>query len=67
MGAVRLLIGFGLAALAAELLLHILPVSTGYGLTGVSAAQPILRPIRVQCSSSATPMSPRMRSCLRGT
>jgi hypothetical protein len=43
MGAVRLLIGFGLAALAAELLLHILPVSTGYGLTGVSAAQPILR------------------------
>jgi hypothetical protein len=43
MGAVRLLIGFGLAALAAELLLHALPVSTGYGLIGVSAEQPILR------------------------
>jgi hypothetical protein len=39
----RLLTGFGAAALFAELVLHAFPVSTGYSFLGVDAAQPILR------------------------
>jgi hypothetical protein len=39
----RLLLGFAVAAVAAELALQALPVSTGYGFMGVDDANPILR------------------------